>query len=80
MWLPCHGIIGCYAGVYEVRVGLLAEKAEIVYDPNLTDPTTLSFHVHSLGFGADLLEHEAPTEQKLNLIVSHTVHLHHISL
>ena len=57
-------------------MGLLAEKAEIVYDPNLTDPTTLSFHMHSLGFGADLLEHEAPNEQKLNLIVSHTVYLH----
>ena len=55
-------------------MGLLAEKAEIVYNPNLTDPITLASHVHGLGFGADLLEHEAPTEHKLDLIVSHTVH------
>ena len=61
-------------GVYEVRVGLLAEKAEIVYNPNLTDPNILATHVCDLGFGAELLEHEVPTEHKLDLIVSHTIH------
>ena len=55
-------------------MGLLAEKAEIVYNPNLTDPITLAGHVRGLGFGAELLEHEAPTEHKLDLIVSHIVH------
>lgn len=61
-------------GVYDVRVGLLAEKAEIVYNPNLTDPDTLARHIQDLGFGAELLVHEAPTEHKLDLIVSRTLH------
>ena len=70
----CYVITGCYVGVYDVRVGLLAEKAEIVYNPNLTDPDTLVRHVQDLGFGAELLVHEAPTEHKLDLIVSRTPH------
>lgn len=68
-----HDITGCYVGVHEVRVGLLAEKAEIVYDPILTNPDALTHHMHSLGFGAEILVGEAPTEHKLSLIVSHMI-------
>ena len=67
-------LVATYVGVYDVRVGLLAEKAEIVYNPNLTDPDTLAKHIQDLGFGAELLVHEAPTEHRLDLIVSRTVH------
>lgn len=61
-------------GVYEVRVGLLAEKAEVIYNPDLTDPNTLAEDIQNLGFGAEILVHEAPTEHKLDLIVSYIVH------
>lgn len=54
-------------------MGLLAEKAEIVYNPDLTDSNTLAGYICDLGFGAELLVHEAPTEHKLDLIVSHMV-------
>jgi len=70
--MSCH--FGNYVGVHAVKVGLLAEKAEIAYNPDLTDLNTLTGYVHNLGFGAELLAHEAPTEHKLDLIVSRMVY------
>ena len=67
-----YAIVAYCLGVYEIRVGLLAEKAEVVYDPIVTDPNTLIGYIQDLGFGAEILVHEAPTEHKLDLIVSRT--------
>jgi len=51
-------------------VALLAEKADITYNPDITNPNTLAQYIEDLGFGTELLGiHEAPTEHKLDLIV-----------
>ena len=52
-------------------VALLAEKADIQYDPEDTDPDSIVQEIKSLGFGAELLsETEGYQEGKLDLIVS----------
>ena len=49
---------------------LLAEKADITYNPKITNPNTLVKYIQDIGFDAELLEmHEAPTEHRLDLIV-----------
>ncbi len=52
-------------------VALLSEKAEILYDPEQTDPDKLVRDISSLGFGADLIADQDGYQQgKINLIVS----------
>ena len=66
----------CYSGVQQIKVVLLAEKADITYNPDITNPNTLAQYIQDLGFGTELLGmHEAPTEHKLDLIVRHC-HVH----
>ena len=65
-----YAVVACCLGVHEIRVGLLAEKAEVVYNPNVTDPDTLIGYIQDLGFDAQILVHEEPTEHRLDLIVS----------
>eukprot|EP00111_Clytia_hemisphaerica_P000292 TCONS_00000743-protein len=43
-------------GVYNVTVGLLAQKAEVLYDPDETNEETLKNHIEALGFGASVLQ------------------------
>lgn len=51
-------------------VALLAEKADIQYNPEQTDPEKLVREIHNLGFGADLIEdHDGYQQGKLDLIV-----------
>ena len=60
----------CYTGVQQIKVALLAEKADITYNPDITNPNTLVQYIQDIGFGAELLGmHETPTEHKLDLIV-----------
>ena len=60
-----------YVGVHSVVVALLAEKADIQYNPEQTDPDKLVREVQSLGFGADLIEdHDGYQQGTLNLVVS----------
>lgn len=55
-------------------VALLAEKADIQYDSELTDPSVLVDEIQSLGFGATLLsDSEGYQQGKIDLIVSMTV-------
>jgi hypothetical protein len=42
-------------GVHSVVVALLAEKASIQYDSELTDPNQLIGEIEGLGFGATLI-------------------------
>ena len=52
-------------------VALLAEKADIQYDSELTDPNQLVEEIRALGFGANLLsDSEGYQQGKLDLIVS----------
>ena len=60
-----------HAGVHSVLVALLAEKADIQYDSELTDPNQLVEEIRSLGFGASLLlDSEGYQQGKLDLTVS----------
>lgn len=42
-------------GIYSATVALLAEKADISYDPNVTDPDKISSAILGLGYNAQLL-------------------------
>lgn len=66
--LPCPTPL---AGVHSVLVALLAEKADIQYDSELTDPSHLVEEIRGLGFGANLLsDSEGYQQGKLDLTVS----------
>ena len=54
----------------QVKVALLAEKADITFNPDITSPEALVQYIQDLGFGAELIgTHEGPTECKLDVIV-----------
>ena len=53
-----------------IRVGLLAEKADIKYNPSLTTPEDLVSSIKSLGFGASVIETTDPNDGKIELMVS----------
>ena len=57
-------------GVHSVVVALLAEKANIQYDSELTDPSQLVGEIESLGYGANLIsDSEGYQQGKIDLIV-----------
>ena len=57
-------------GVFSVRVALLAEKADIQYDPETMDRDTLVTEIKSLGFGAQLIgDAQGPDEGEVDLVV-----------
>jgi len=43
-------------GVVSCKVALLAEKAEIVYDPSILNPQALCSEIEDLGFDTEVLE------------------------
>jgi len=51
-------------------VGLLAEKADIKYNPSLTTPEDLVNSIKSLGFGASLIDTISINEGKIELVVT----------
>ena len=52
-----------------VRVALLAEKADIKYNPSLTIPEDLVSSIKSLGYGASIIETTDPNDGKIELMV-----------
>ncbi len=60
-----------YLGVHSVLVALLSEKADIQYNPEVTNPEVLLQEVKELGFKADLVsDQEGYQPGKLDLTVS----------
>ena len=57
-----------------IRVGLLAEKADIRYNPLLTTPEDLVNSIKSLGFGASLIDTSDINDGKVELVVTY-VHI-----
>ena len=55
-------------GVCSVRVALLAEKAEIEYNSEETNPEVLVQEIKNLGFGAEPIDDSQ--QGKLDVIVS----------
>ena len=60
---------GSSAGVHMIRVGLLAEKAEVKYNPSITNPEDLVSSIKNLGFGASLVDTVKTSEGKIELMV-----------
>ena len=55
------------------RVALLAEKADVQFDPETTDADTLVTEIKGLGFDAQLIgDAQGPEEGKVDLVVSYT--------
>ena len=54
-----------------VRVGLLAEKADIKYNPLVTTPEDLVSSIKSLGFGASLIDTCDINDGKIKLLVKY---------
>ena len=53
-------------------VALLAEKAEVQYDSEVTDPSQLVDEIEGLGFGATLISDSDGYQQgKIDLTVCH---------
>ena len=44
-----------HAGIHSARVALLAEKAEVQYDPDETSPEIIAEEINGLGFHAEYL-------------------------
>ena len=52
-----------------IRVGLLAEKADIKYNPSVNNPNDLVSSIKNLGFGASLVDTVNTSEGKIELMV-----------
>ena len=52
-------------------MGLLAEKADIKYNPLLTTPQDLVNSIKSLGFGASLIDTNDINDGKIELMVKY---------
>ena len=51
-------------------MGLLAEKADIKYDPSLTTPEDVVNSIQSLGFGASILNTTDFNDGRIELMVA----------
>uniref|UniRef100_A0A3Q3Q018 Copper-transporting ATPase 2 n=1 Tax=Monopterus albus TaxID=43700 RepID=A0A3Q3Q018_MONAL len=59
-----------HKGVISVLVSLMAGKAEVKYDSDITDAATVTQLIEDLGFGAKLIEDNAVTHGKLDLTIT----------
>ncbi|XP_054637385.1 copper-transporting ATPase 2 isoform X2 [Dunckerocampus dactyliophorus] len=59
-----------HEGVVSVLVSLMAGKAEVKYDSDVTDAAAVTQLIEDLGFGANLTEDNAITHGKLDLTIS----------
>ena len=57
------------AGVEVIRVGLLAEKGDIKYNPLLTTPEDLVNSIKNLGFEASLIDTSDINDGRVELMV-----------
>ena len=53
--LSIYCVLWHTAGVHAARVALLAEKAEVQYNPDQTSPEIIAEEINGLGFHADYL-------------------------
>ena len=58
-------------GVISISVGLLAERAEVVYDKRTTSPKEIAAAIEDVGFQAELLlEAHLPTPLTFSFIIT----------
>ncbi|XP_037833258.1 copper-transporting ATPase 1 isoform X2 [Kryptolebias marmoratus] len=56
-------------GIYSVLVALMAGKAEVRYDPKVTDPLKVAESIKELGFTASVMENYEGSNGNLELVV-----------
>ncbi|KAM6151720.1 copper-transporting ATPase 1 isoform 2-T2 [Rhynchocyon petersi] len=56
-------------GIYSVLVGLMAGKAEVRYNPTVTQPLMIAEFIQELGFGATVIENADEGDGVLELVV-----------
>ncbi|XP_055368529.1 copper-transporting ATPase 1 isoform X2 [Betta splendens] len=56
-------------GIYSVLVALMASKAEVRYNPEVTDPEKIAVCVKELGFTASVMENYEGSDGNLELVV-----------
>ena len=60
-------------GVLSVSVALLAEKGDISYNPELTDPNLIVNYMDEIGFSAEIIQDQVGLESGvIDLQVGHT--------
>ncbi|KAK1169734.1 copper-transporting ATPase 2 isoform X1 [Acipenser oxyrinchus oxyrinchus] len=59
-----------HLGIVSVLVALMAGKAEVKYKPDIYDPAQIAQLITDLGFGATVMEDQAITDGKLQLIIT----------
>lgn len=70
----CSGTIeaglSALKGVASCKVALLAEKAEIVYDPSVLTPQALCSEIEDLGFDTEIIEEGSSSGGQITLLLS----------
>lgn len=59
-----------FLGIYSVLVALMAGKAEVRYNPAVTQPSTIAEFIQELGFGTTVIENADERDGILELVVS----------
>lgn len=58
------------SGIKHVLVALMAQKAEVKYDPSYIFPSQIANKIQDLGFGTSLLDSESMGQSTVELNVS----------
>lgn len=58
------------AGVHNIMVSLMAQKAEVVYDPAYVLPGQIANKIEDLGFNASVMEGDVSGQGTVELTVS----------
>ena len=63
----------CVSGVHYVLVNLMAQRAEVKYDPAYIIPSQIANHVTDLGYAATLLEGETVGQSSVEVHVCYSI-------
>lgn len=61
------------AGIHGVLVALMAQKAEVRFDPAYVIPSQIANKITELGFGADVVESDVAGRETINVKVNKTL-------
>uniref|UniRef100_A0AAX7VPY5 P-type Cu(+) transporter n=1 Tax=Astatotilapia calliptera TaxID=8154 RepID=A0AAX7VPY5_ASTCA len=67
--MTCNSCVQSIEGIYSVLVALMASKAEVRYNPEVTDPMKVAECVKELGFTASVMENYEGSGGNVELVV-----------